>query len=168
MKRRLDAIKTIFLIAFSLFFIAFGTQNLLFKNVQKRYISLPSAMLSECIVNIITISNACEKYAQDHDGMYPESIPLLIKAGKYIKKMPRCPTCTAFCTYRYTVSKDRKRCGIWCDSDAHKSSSLNPATIKGYPQYDSETGIITPDKMDAPPFEKIQINEPSVNNNLQK
>ncbi len=108
--------------------------------------------LTSCTSNLMYIGTACEMYSTDHDGAYPKSLSDLLKpssAGEpHLKSIPKCPGALKNQTdsygYIYYNSPSKNYYGIWCKHANHAAGGLAPECKEGYPQFDSDIGLIAP------------------------
>lgn len=71
---------------------------------------------STCWGNMKLIGSACEKYAEEHKGKFPDSLKDISHA--YLKKLPECLITEM--EYIYTVSHNPERYTISCRGWAHR------------------------------------------------
>ncbi|MCD6310819.1 MAG: hypothetical protein J7M18_08880 [Candidatus Eremiobacteraeota bacterium] len=92
--------------------------------------------LERCKSNMQKIGIAIDKYAEDHDGQYPESLSDIVP--DYIDSLPECPSSKLTESYGYVLSEAQKEYTIYCKGEnAHKRAGIQT----GWPQYNSWKGL---------------------------
>lgn len=92
-----------------------------------------------CKSNLKNIGTACEMWAEDHGGRFPERLDLLVP--DYLRYIPECPA-AARDTYSetYSVSRGGHFYGVCCAGYNHGSIGLKP----NQPGYNSVLGLSDP------------------------
>jgi hypothetical protein len=88
-----------------------------------------------CMSHCRSIAKAINKYAEDHNGEYPDKLDQLIP--KYLKQIPTCPTVnkdTYSNSYEYIKFKGNKWFIFYCEGDNHSAMNLAP----NYPRYTAD------------------------------
>jgi len=107
-----------------------------------------SLMLMEwedrCRGNICYIVKSIDKYAEDHNGLYPADLNSLKR--KYINILPVCPHSRK--DYSYDVSDKRDNFTLYCSvpgshPDYYLKDKLDLHKKERYPQYTPGNGLVT-------------------------
>lgn len=85
--------------------------------------------LGTCVSNVRAIGVACEMYAADHEGCFPDQLAYLTIGGQgpYLAEIPACPT-AGMDTYScagYQVSDDRHDFTVSCHGCYHADAGQN-------------------------------------------
>lgn len=91
---------------------------------------------SNCKNNLKNIAAACEMFASDNAGHYPDNLADL--TPKYLMHLPNCPAAEQV-SYSYKRSADGKSYIIYCRGSYHKDAGENT----DFPKFDSEKGLQT-------------------------
>lgn len=95
--------------------------------------------LTSCKSNLKTIGTACEMYATDHAGRYPQNLEVLLApsdAQPYFKRMPTCPT-SPDCYYDYDYNTCPDTYTLQCKGN-HRDDYIE----EGYPKFSATEGLI--------------------------
>lgn len=93
--------------------------------------------LTACKSNQKNIATACEMYATDFGGRYPERLSGL--TPNYLRTIPECPAAgadTYSATYQMSASPDMF--SLYCQGENH----VNVGVPANYPQYNGYSGLI--------------------------
>ena len=90
-----------------------------------------------CKSNLKNVGTACEMYATDNAGRYPQSLDKLTPS--YLKTIPTCPTAGAN-TYsdNYVGSALPDIFTVFCHGSFHGNVGMSP----NYPQYNALNGLV--------------------------
>lgn len=106
--------------------------------------------LTSCKSNVKNLGTACEMYSTENNGRYPSSLAEITTASAdsapLMKMLPKCPVSNDTNSYGYKSSTNPDKYGIWCASGDHRAGGVRD---KGYPQFDSTTGLIAPGPKDS-------------------
>ena len=97
-----------------------------------------------CRSNICHIAASIDKYAEDHNGLYPADLNSLER--KYINILPVCPHSRK--GYSYDVSDKRDNFTLYCSvpgshPDYYLKDKLDLHKKERYPQYTPGNGLVT-------------------------
>lgn len=98
--------------------------------------------LTSCKSNLKNIGTACEMYATDNLGRYPENpeVDLTTAAGgqqAYLRAIPRCPS-AGKSTYMYACSTNPDVYTLYCGEENHKAAGCNA----NFPAFSASCGLI--------------------------
>ena len=98
----------------------------------------PGSKLTRCESNIKNLATACEMFAQDNKGHYPESLEELVEKN-YIKEVPLCPSSEKPYIYSFQVNPDffLIKCG-------EKNTHIDTGSVSEgyYPVYNPSDGLV--------------------------
>lgn len=92
--------------------------------------------LSACQSNLKNIAAACEMFASDNKGRYPQSLEQL--EPNYLKYLPDCPAAHKM-NYVYKPGSDFKAYTVCCSGSFHKAAGEGA----DFPKFDSKKGLQT-------------------------
>lgn len=95
--------------------------------------------LVTCKNNLKIIGTACEMYAVDNAGHYPQNLEILLDRlpdGPYLEKMPTCPT-SPDCYYDYDYNTCPDTYTLQC-----KGNHRDDYVEEGYPKFSATEGLI--------------------------
>ena len=92
--------------------------------------------LTACKSNLKNIGTACEMWATDHQGRYPDRLEVLVP--DYLRSIPECPR-AGLDTYSqtYRISRGGLFYGVCCGGGFHGNVKLKP----NHPSYNSVLGL---------------------------
>lgn len=100
--------------------------------------------LTACKSNLKNLGTACEMYAADHNGRYPNSYSAIRQEG-YMKVLPECPL-TPKISYTYTMRSNPDYYYLLCTSGDHTQAGVKATQ---FPQFDSQVGLVCPLSSDS-------------------
>lgn len=107
-----------------------------------------------CTSNLKNIGTACEMYAADHNGRYPQNGQDLnnpqaannVGGTAYLQRFPTCPASNDGYAYQSVSNPDYYV--IACNTGNHQQAGvINSGTNAGnnnWPRFDSQTGLMAP------------------------
>lgn len=100
--------------------------------------------LTACKSNLKNIGTAMEMYSADHNGRYPTTKQDILGDANnpgYMKVIPTCPL-TPNVAYTCKTASNPDYYYLICSQGKHQQAGL--VTTTGYPQFDSQIGLIAP------------------------
>ncbi len=97
--------------------------------------------VTSCKANLKNIGTACEMYATDNAGRYPDTLGKLKDpangAQPYLKAIPNCPS-AGTPTYYYTSKSNPDRYIVYCSGTNHTAAGC----AKDYPAFTATVGLV--------------------------
>jgi hypothetical protein len=91
-----------------------------------------------CCSNLIKIAHACESYAGDNHGHFPEKVSILVRSG-YLREAPVCPSANSSQVYEAIATHTNPdRYTVFCSGVNHLDLGAGP----GFPQFSSMRGLL--------------------------
>ena len=97
--------------------------------------------LTACKSNVKNIATALEAYAADNAGNYPQSLQELVNS-RLLRALPTCPGAGEVTYLDYQVPTEPDSFSFSCCGDHHKRAYTGFNIKGGYPQYNSNYGLI--------------------------